>query len=136
MVRSTVAKLDSGAGAHARRWLAHGLAALAAGGDNSSESDVSALQSAMEALAAPANASSAERAELYLHAGVSARRRGDFQQALELHQVCAEILRANHWLGELGRTLIERELSLDRLALTPGAGDRTAWSREPQHAKS
>ncbi len=106
----------SGAGNHPRRWLVHGLAAIARITTKPTAVDAAELAKAINALAADATRFSAEYAELLLRGGTAARLRGDWKSALTLHQRCDAILRRNGWLGELGRAWIEAELAEDELA--------------------
>lgn len=118
--------LASGASNHPRRWLAHGLAAMARAAGSPAESAETAYAEAIGALADAPMRDSAERAELLLVSGVDARRHGDQVLALGLHRQCDEVVRRNGWLGELGRAWIEGELAQDFLAQSVDDHSRAA----------
>ena len=105
--------VDSGRGAHMQRWIAHGLHGVALARLGDLQNGDKQLEEAFQEIASKGVEASVEFAEISLRSGAAARRRGEFQLAIQRHQIAEAFQKRSDWLGELGRNLVMAELVLD-----------------------
>ena len=111
--------VDNDRSAHAQRWVVHALRGVASAELGAVSDGDKELEEALVQLQGDGTRASTELAEVALHSGAAARRRGDIALALTRHHLFQSIQQKSDWLGELGVTLVDAELVQD--GLSPGA---------------